>query len=166
MLFQIEEHHQLSSVEETSQEEAEEREEQQNQEEPASQPELAPEESQVPVEEKKEFKLRAEEDPPILPPPKVGEAALDENANDPLQQDFEASPKLSKLLKNKNLLNGRLSRSGEEILAEIKTDPNKVGWRTKPRDWDWKHRSTLGSGKGIEKLFTCFKYSGWRFLCH
>lgn len=117
------------------------------------------------TEEKKEFKLRAEEQQPILPPQKVGEVATDENANDPLQPDFEGNPKLTKLLKSKNL-KVRLSKSGEEILAEIKIDPNKVGWRTRPRDWDWKHRSDIGKGKGVDKLFTCFKYSGWRFLCH
>lgn len=116
------------------------------------------------TEEKKEFKLRAVEEPPILPPPKVGEVATDENANDPLQPDFEG--KLTKLLKSKNLAKVRLSKSGEEILAEIKIDPNKVGWRTRPREWDWKHRSDIGKGKGVEKLFTCFKYSGWRFMCN
>lgn len=130
--------------------------------EPESQPESQPQEQQ-PQDEKQEFKLKPEEEEAILPPPKVG---LDENFNDLEQIDFEHQQNIINILKNeKNLKKKRtLSKTGEEILAEIKNDPNKVGWKTRPREWDWRQRKDLGLGKGVQNLVTDFKFSGWRFL--
>lgn len=115
-------------------------------------------------EDKKEFKLRAEEDEPILPPPKVG---LDENSNDLDQVDFENQKNSKNLSTNENISKKKkrlFSKTGEEILAEIKSDPNKVGWKTRPSNFDWKKRSDLGLGKGVKSLTTDFKFSGWRFI--